>query len=300
MKELVTLKTAEQVATMRRAGAIVAEMLARTSAAVRPGITTGELDRIAALVLKEHRATSSFLGYYGYPATICTSVNDEIVHGIPGRRKLKEGDIVGIDAGAIVDGWHADAAVTVPVGRIGDEAARLIRTAEEALRRGIVAAKAGGRLGDIGAAVQSFAERNGLSVVRNYVGHGIGRAMHEPPQVPNYGTAGVGRPIGAGLCIAIEPMLNAGGAGTRLLDDGWTVVTADGSISAHFEHTVAITAEGPVVLTVPWEAAGRPRSVPAARGRSRPYPLPADRGPQNEVRHGAATEGLARGSVGTR
>jgi methionyl aminopeptidase len=264
MRDLVTLKTPEQVATMRRAGAIVAEMLARTAAAVRPGVTTGELDRIAAQVLKEHGATSSFLGYYGYPATICTSVNDEIVHGIPGRRKLREGDIVGIDAGAIVDGWHADAAVTVAVGRVSPEAARLIATTEEALRRGIAAAKAGGRLGDIGAAVQSFAERNGFSVVRNYVGHGIGRAMHEPPQVPNYGTAGVGRPVGAGLCIAIEPMLNAGGRETRLLDDGWTVVTADGSLSAHFEHTVAVTDEGPVVLTLAGEA---PRARSAGRAK---------------------------------
>ncbi len=269
MKELVTLKTAEQVATMRRAGAIVAEMLARTKAAVRPGVTTGELDKIAAQVLKEHRATSSFLGYYGYPATICTSVNDEIVHGIPGRRKLKEGDIIGIDAGAIVDGWHADAAVTVPVGRVSDEAQRLIRTTEDALTRGVAAAKAGGRLGDVGAAVQTFAERNGFSVVRNYVGHGIGRAMHEPPQVPNYGSSGVGRPIGTGLCIAIEPMLNAGGAATRLLDDGWTVVTADGSLSAHFEHTLAVTVEGPVVLTVPGEAAPWPaRTVKRATKRA--------------------------------
>lgn len=270
MKELVTLKTAEQVATMRRAGRVVAEMLARTTAAVRPGITTGELDRIAAQVLKDQQATSSFLGYYGYPATICTSVNDEIVHGIPGRRKLKEGDIIGIDAGAIVDGWHADAAVTVPVGRVSDEALRLIRVTEEALRRGIAAARAGGRLGDIGAAVQAFAERSGYSVVRNYVGHGIGRAMHEPPQVPNFGTAGVGRPIGSGLCVAIEPMLNAGAKETRLLDDGWTVVTADGSLSAHFEHTVAVTDEGPVVLTLPAEVLRKTAGAPAKRVTKRP------------------------------
>lgn len=275
MKELVTLKTAEQVATMRRAGAIVAEMLARTKAAVRPGVTTADLDKIAAEVLKEHGATSSFLGYYGYPATICTSVNEEIVHGIPSRRKLKEGDIIGIDAGAIVDGWHADAAVTVPVGRVSDEATRLIRTTEEALRRAIAAAKAGGRLGDVGSAVQAFAERSGFSVVRNYVGHGIGRAMHEPPQVPNYGTAGVGRPIGVGLCIAIEPMLNAGGRESRLLDDGWTVVTADGSLSAHFEHTVAITDEGPVVLTLPGEAA--PAKAPARAKRATKRPVGAAR-----------------------
>ncbi|MBU6422765.1 MAG: type I methionyl aminopeptidase [Chloroflexi bacterium] len=251
---------------MRRAGAVVAEMLARCSAAVRPGITTGELDAIGAAVIREHGATSSFLGYYGYPATICTSVNDEIVHGIPGRRKLHEGDIVGIDVGAIVDGWHADAAVTVPVGKVKPEAARLIRVTEEALRRGIAAARPGNRLGDIGTAVQAFAEQNGYSVVRNYVGHGIGRAMHEAPQVPNYGTAGQGRPISPGLCIAIEPMLNGGDAATRVEADGWTVRTADGSLSAHFEHTLAVTEEGPVVLTVP---------APAARERPERRTSPA-------------------------
>ncbi len=251
MGERVTLKTESEIATMRRAGAIVAEMLARTSAAVRPGITTAELDRVAAQVLEEHGAISSFKGYYGYPATICTSVNEEIVHGIPGPRRLRQGDIVGIDAGAIVDGLHADAAVTVPVGRISAQAEKLLRTTEAALGRGIAAATAGARLGDIGAAVQTLAEREGYSVVRNYVGHGIGRAMHEPPQVPNFGAPSTGRPISSGLCIAIEPMLNVGGAATRLLEDGWTVVTADGSLSAHFEHTLAVTPEGPVVLTLP-------------------------------------------------
>ena len=260
MSVLVTLKTADQIATMRRAGEVVAEMLSRCSSAVRPGVTTAELDRIGAEVLRERGATSSFLGYYGYPATICTSVNDEIVHGIPGKRRLREGDIVGIDVGAIVDGWHADAAVTVPVGKVGTIAEELIRTAEEALRRGTAAARPRARLGDVGAAVQALAEARGFSVVRNYVGHGIGRTMHEPPQVPNWGTAGQGRPITAGLCIAVEPMLNAGGPGTRLLDDGWTVVTADGSLSAHFEHTVAVTADGPVVLTLPG-GAGEPQGV---------------------------------------
>ncbi|MBI2773547.1 MAG: type I methionyl aminopeptidase [Chloroflexi bacterium] len=254
---------------MRRAGAIVSEMLARCSAAVRPGVTTLDLDRVAAAVLREHGATSSFLGYYGYPATICTSVNEEIVHGIPGKRRLREGDIVGIDAGAIVDGWHADAAVTVPVGEVSRAAADLIRTTREALERGIAAAKARNRLGDIGAAVQSLAEARGYSVVRNYVGHGIGRAMHEPPQVPNYGVSGQGRPITAGLCIAIEPMLNLGKPGTRLLEDGWTVVTADGSLSAHFEHTLAVTAEGPVVLTLPGAPIERERAALRPAGARR-------------------------------
>ncbi|MGH2450913.1 MAG: type I methionyl aminopeptidase [Candidatus Limnocylindria bacterium] len=249
MSEVVTLKAPEEVATMRAAGRVVAEMLRACAAAARPGSTTADLDRLAAEVLRRRGATSSFLGYYGYPATICTSVNQEIVHGIPGKRRLREGDIVGIDAGAIVDGWHADAAITVPVGRVSPEVERLIATAREALRRGIAAARVGGRLGDIGAAVQSYVEGEGFSVVRNYVGHGIGRRMHESPQVPNYGRPGQGRPISDGLCIAIEPMVNAGGPETRLLEDRWTVVTADGRLSAHFEHTVACTTEGPLVLT---------------------------------------------------
>ena len=250
---MITLKTPQQTAKMREAGLIVAAMLAATRAAVRPGITTAELDRIAAEILRKAGATSSFLGYHGYPATICTSVNDEIVHGIPGKRRLKDGDIVGIDAGAIVDGWHADAAITLPVGTVSPEAERLIRVTEEALRIGIAKARVGDRIGDIGAAIQELVEGQGYSVVRNYVGHGIGRAMHEDPQVPNYGTADLGRVIKEGLCIAIEPMVNVGGPETRTLEDQWTVVTADRSLSAHFEHTLACTAAGPVVLTVPGE-----------------------------------------------
>jgi methionyl aminopeptidase len=248
---MITLKTQDETAKMREAGLIVAEMLAACRAAVRPGVTTGELDRIAADILKKRGATSSFLGYYGYPATICTSVNEQIVHGIPGKRKLKEGDIIGIDAGAIVDGWHADAAVTVPVGKVSPEAARLIAITEEALARGIAAAKVGNRLGDIGAAVQRYVEGQGHTVVRNYVGHGIGRAMHEEPQVPNYGAPERGLQIKEGLCIAIEPMVNIGGPETRTLEDRWTVVTADGSLSAHFEHSLWCTPKGPVVLTAP-------------------------------------------------
>jgi methionyl aminopeptidase len=253
---MVTLKTSDQTAKMRVAGRVVAEMLDACRAAVRPGVTTGELDKIAADVLKKHGAKSNFLGY-GVPVlppftgVICTSVNEQIVHGIPGKRRLKEGDILSIDAGAIVEGWHADAAVTVPVGTVSPEAAKLMATTEEALRRAINAAQVGKRLGDIGAAVQSFVEGNGYSVVRNYVGHGIGRAMHEDPQVPNYGVADRGRRIEEGLCIALEPMVNIGGAETRTLEDRWTVVTADGSLSAHFEHSVWCTAKGPIVLTAP-------------------------------------------------
>jgi methionyl aminopeptidase len=253
---VITLKTPQETAKMREAGRIVAEMLAACRAAVRPGVTTGELDRIAADILKRHGATSNFKGYGvpvlpPFPGVICTSVNEQVVHGIPGKRRLKEGEILSIDAGAIVDGWHADAAVTVPVGEVSPQAAKLIAVTDEALRRAIAAAVVSKRLGDIGAAVQRFVEAQGFSVVRNYVGHGIGRAMHEEPQVPNYGAPERGLQIREGLCIAIEPMVNVGGAQTRTLPDQWTVVTADGSLSAHFEHTLWCTAAGPVVLTAP-------------------------------------------------
>ena len=251
---MITLKTPQETAKMREAGRIVAEILAACRAVVRPGVTTGELDRIAGDILKRHGATSNFKGYGvpvlpPFPGVICTSVNEQVVHGIPGKRRLKEGEILSIDAGAIVEGWHADAAVTVPVGQVSAQAARLISVTEEALRQAIAAAVVGKRLGDIGAAVQRFVEGQGFSVVRNYVGHGIGRAMHEEPQVPNYGAPERGLQIKEGLCIAIEPMVNVGRPETRTLPDQWTVVTADGSLSAHFEHTLACTAAGPVVLT---------------------------------------------------
>jgi methionyl aminopeptidase len=253
---MITLKTPQETAKMRVAGRIVAEMLAACRAAVRPGVTTGELDRVASEILDRHGATSNFKGYGvpvlpPFPGVICTSVNEQVVHGIPGKRRLREGEILSIDAGAIVEGWHADAAVTVPVGQVSAQAARLIAVTEEALQRAIAAAVVGKRLGDIGAAVERFVESQGFSVVRNYVGHGIGRAMHEEPQVPNYGAPERGLQIKEGLCIAIEPMVNVGGPETRTLADHWTVVTGDGSLSAHFEHTLWCTAAGPVVLTAP-------------------------------------------------
>src|SRR5438132_11559939 len=253
---------------MREAGRVVAAMLEACRAAVRPGITTAELDRIAAEVLRRSDATSSFFGYYGhpirrevppgFPRTICTSINEEIVHGIPSpKRKLREGDIVGIDAGAIVDGWHADAAITLPIGKVSDKAARLIAVTEEALRIGIASAKVGGRIGDIGAAVEEYVRSQRFSVVHNYDGHGIGRAMHEEPQVPNYRpTKGQPNPpISEARCNAIEPIVNVACPETRTLGDQWTVVTADRSLSAHFEHTLACTAAGPVVLTRAGEGA---------------------------------------------
>ena len=248
---VVTLKTPQQIAAMRRAGRVVAAVLRALRGAVRPGVSTAELDAVAARELARHDAISNFLNYHGYPAVICTSVNDEVVHGIPSKKRvLREGDIVGLDAGAIVGGWHGDAAITLPVGAVSPEAARLIRVTEEALRRGIAEARAGKRIGDIGAAVQSYAESQGYSVVRQYGGHGIGRAMHEDgPFVPNWGEPDRGLPIKEGLTIAIEPMVNVGGPDTRVLPDGWTVVTADGSLSAHFEHTVAVTSSGPEILT---------------------------------------------------
>ena len=236
---------------MRRAGRVVAEMHDRIREAIRPGVTTIELDRIGREVLDRRGATSNFLGYHGYPAVICASPNDMVVHGIPNDLPLDEGDIVSIDCGAIVDGWHGDAAFTAPVGQISEEAARLLAVTDAALEAGISQLVAGGRLTDFGAAVQATAEAAGFSVVRNYVGHGIGRAMHEPPDVPNYGPPGQGIELKPGMTLAVEPMVNAGGPDTEELDDGWSVVTADGSWSAHVEHTVLVTDDGPEILTRP-------------------------------------------------
>jgi methionyl aminopeptidase len=235
---------------MREAGRVTARALRAVGEAVVPGVTTRELDDVAVAVLKAAGAKPAFLDYQGYPATICASRNSEIVHGIPGKTKLREGDIISIDMGAIVDGYFGDSARTFAVGTVSDEAARLMEVTRLSLEAGIAAARPGGRLYDIGAAVQAVAEAAGFSVVREYVGHGIGRQMHADPQVPNYGTAGKGPTLLPGMVLAIEPMVNAGTAAVRQLPDGWTVVTADGALSAHFEHTVAITANGPVVLTV--------------------------------------------------
>jgi methionyl aminopeptidase len=236
---------------MRRAGRVVAEMHSETRAAARPGVTTAELDRVARDVLDKRSARSNFLGYHGFPAVICASPNSMIVHGIPGPYRLEEGDIISIDCGAIVEGYHADAAYTMPIGEVGPDATRLIDVTERSLLAGIERLRDGNRLHDVGAAVQQVAEGAGYSVVREYVGHAIGTAMHEEPQVPNYWPGTPGPKLRVGMVFAVEPMVNVGGPETRLLDDGWSVVTADGSLSAHWEHTIVVTDNGPEVLTVP-------------------------------------------------
>ena len=235
---------------MRRAGRVVAEMLDACQQAARPGKTTRDLDLVAREVLQRRGARSNFLNYHGFPAVICTSPNHVIVHGIPGNYRLKEGDILSVDCGAIIEGYHADAARTFAVGDVDEEARRLMDTTRESLAAAIPHVCEGARLSDIGHAVQTVAEGAGYSVVREYVGHGIGTALHEAPNVPNYGEPGKGIKLKVGHVLAVEPMVNVGSAETAMYDDGWTVVTADGSLSAHFEHTIAITDNGPEVLTV--------------------------------------------------
>jgi methionyl aminopeptidase len=252
--ESIRIKTRREIETMRTAGRHVAEILLELRERARPGVTTGELDEHARRAIAKRGVESSFLGYgpHGlppYPAVLCVSVNEEVVHGIPGRRELKEGDVLSLDFGASWNGWHGDSAVTVPVGTVGAEAARLVEATERALRDGIEQMVPGHRLSDIGHAVQARAEGEGFSVVRQFVGHGIGREMHEPPQIPNYGPPGRGPRLKPGMVFAIEPMVTAGGPDVRILDDEWTAVTADGSLAAHFEHTILVTEAGPEVLT---------------------------------------------------
>jgi methionyl aminopeptidase len=247
----VVLKSSKEIEKMRRAGHVVRQVLERVCAAVKPGASTADLDRVAEETLAEFGARAAFKGYHGYPAVLCTSVNSEVVHGIPSeKRVLKEGDIVSLDFGAIVDGYYGDSAITVAVGaKIDPKTERLLKVTEESLKKAISVVKPGATLGDIGEAVQTMVEAEGFSVVRDFVGHGIGSSMHEDPQVPNFGTAGRGMKLKAGMVIAIEPMVNAGKPEVRVLKDGWTAVTDDGSMSAHFEHTVAVTDTGATILT---------------------------------------------------
>ncbi|MDA8116534.1 MAG: type I methionyl aminopeptidase [Actinomycetota bacterium] len=242
-------RSAAELDKMRKAGRIVAEIKARTREAVREGITTADLDKVAREVIDRRGARSNFLNYHGFPAVICTSPNSMIVHGIPGHYRLKEGDVISIDCGAIWQGYHGDSAYTIGVGRISKEAERLLEVTKRSLWAGIAEMEEGNHLHDIGRAVQQVVEAAGMSVVREYVGHGIGTAMHEPPNVPNYWPGSPGPRLKSGNVFAVEPMVNLGGPETRMLDDGWSVVTQDGSLSAHFEETIAITPDGPEVLT---------------------------------------------------
>ena len=242
-------KSPEEIAIMRRGAAIHRETLDKLEASLRPGLTTGELDRIARETIESRGATPSFLGYRGFTGSICSSRNDVIVHGIPGEERLEDGDIIAIDVGVYFEGFHVDSAWTFPVGEVTAGAAELLKVTAASLDAAVAQCRPGARLGDIGHAVEQTAESAGFSVVREYVGHGVGRALHEDPQIPNYGPPGRREVLAPGMTLAIEPMVNAGGAGTRALSDGWTVVTADGSLSAHFEHTVAITLDGHEVLT---------------------------------------------------
>ena len=245
----ITLKSPREIDLMRQAGHVVARAKAAVREAIRPGMTTRDLDEIAEAEIRRLGSVPSFKGYLGFPATICASINEEIVHGIPGDRVIKDGDMVSVDVGAIVGGFHGDSAITIAVGNVSPEVVALMDVTREALERGIAAARHGSRVGDISWAVQSYVEEKGYSVVREYVGHGIGKALHEEPQIPNYGPPGRGTMLRKGMVIAIEPMVNIGGWQTKVLDDNWTVVTADGSLSAHFEDTLAITEGDAEVLT---------------------------------------------------
>lgn len=246
-----TMKSAADFEKMKVAGKVVAAVHSAVREAAKPGVSTLELDAIAHTIIRDADCRSSFLGYHGFPASICSSPNEVIVHGIPDGYKLKNGDIISIDAGAIYDGWHGDAAFTMAIGEISSDAQQLIDVTERGLWAGISAAQPGNRLGDIGAAISAVAAPHGYGVVREYIGHGIGRQMHEAPDVPNYGRPGKGLKLKPGMAIAIEPMFNLGTAETSVLDDGWAVVTQDGKLSAHWEHTVLITKQGPVVSTLP-------------------------------------------------
>lgn len=242
---MIILKTPAEIEIMARASRLVAETLAMLRREVRAGVTTEDLDRLAEQFIRSHGGTPAFKGYRNYPKTLCASINDQVVHGIPSKRTLKEGDIIGLDLGAIVDGFYGDSAVTVAVGNVNPRIAELVKVTEEALYAGIAQAVVGNRLSDISHAVQRHAEAAGFSVVTDFVGHGIGRQLHEEPQVPNYGKPGQGPRLQEGMVLAIEPMINMGSSGVRVLDDRWTAVTADGSLSAHFEHTIAIQSSGP-------------------------------------------------------
>jgi methionyl aminopeptidase len=247
---MITIRTKREIEIMRKSNRLVAQVLQKLREAIKPGITTMELDKIAECSIRKAGAIPAFKGYRGYPASLCASVNEEVVHGIPGPRTLKEGDIVSLDLGAYLNGYYGDAAITFPVGTVNEEAKKLLEVTEKALYRGIEQAKSGNRLFDISHAIQSWVESFGFSVVRDFVGHGIGRNLHEEPQVPNFGSPHQGPRLSPGMVLAIEPMINVGTWEVKILKDGWTVVTSDGNLSAHFEHTIAITEGRPDILTL--------------------------------------------------
>ena len=246
---MIVCKSAAEIERMRAANLLVADVLAELAAMVKPGVTTAELDAAAEMMVRAGGAEPAFKGYRGYPATLCASVNEQVVHGIPSERTLIDGDIISLDMGVKLNGFYGDSAVTVPVGRVSAEVLKLLRVTQEALQKGIEQVRLGGRVSDIGHAVQHHVEANGFSVVREFVGHGIGSSLHEEPQIANYGEPGRGPRLAEGMVLAIEPMVNMGRPAVRVLSDGWTAVTRDGSLSAHFEHTVAVTKDGPLVLT---------------------------------------------------
>lgn len=248
---MICIKSNKEIAKMQKAGSITAGALIAVGEAIKPGVTTKELDNVVRKYITSHGAKPSFLGYGGFPGSICVAVNDEVIHGIPGPRKLLEGDIISIDVGAYIDGYHGDSCKTFAVGEISDTAKALMKSTEESLYLAIEMAKPGVRLGDLGAAIQKYNEDNGYSVVREFVGHGVGKNLHEEPEVPNYGKAGHGPRLVAGMVIAVEPMINEGTAKVKVMEDQWTVKTIDGKLSAHFEHTIAITSDGAVILTKP-------------------------------------------------
>ena len=254
---MIVCKSASEIDRMRTANALVADVLAELGSMVAPGVTTGELDAAAERLVRERGAEPAFKGYRGYPATLCASINEQVVHGIPSARRLADGDIVSLDMGVKLDGFFGDSAITVPVGRVSDDVLELLRVTQEALEKGIEQVRLGGRISDIGHAIQQHVEAHGFSVVREFVGHGIGASLHEEPQIANYGEPGRGPRLVEGMVLAIEPMVNMGLPAVKVLSDGWTAVTRDGSLSAHFEHTVAVTKDGPLVLTSRTPAAAR-------------------------------------------
>ena len=257
---MIICRSASELQRMREAGRLVGDLLAELATMVAPGVTTADLDAVAERRIARAGAVPAFKGYHGYPATICASINEEVIHGIPsGRRLLNDGDIISIDVGASLNGYYGDSAITLPVGQVSEEAATLLRVTEEALYKAIERVRPGNRISDIGHAVQKHVEAYGFSVVREFVGHGIGQRMHEEPQVPNYGDPGRGPRLAEGMVLAIEPMVNAGKPAVKVLGDGWTAVTRDSSLSAHFEHTVAVTADGPWILTAREVAVGARR-----------------------------------------